>query len=352
MMLKKTIALMLICALLIPFTSAFAADSEPTIPTIEEILTQYQHKVFTSQTTELALYSSGKTLEQETVESLNNYGYEAYYVTAENYDFLQAQLKTDFAVMGLDPNSSYIITFSGENGQKSRAVTNPWPDQTTPDLGGSEGFDYTFSGNQYRLRYVTTTVAENTLLERKNTYTLTALGRTEQNLDKLLHASLVIAGDTIAKLPVVSIIDLYADLCTDDNYTILSQDDTTLHAATAWTRSLIQVYNQDSATWCTAQVSEYATSVVHGGGMVYNSSLNRHNFENGKEFINTTYSLFYDQETARKEKAVNAFIVGQISYDTTGAIAFYFDNASGDISWNEDGSPLFWHLEPPLGALT
>lgn len=40
MMLKKTIALMLICALLIPFTSAFAADSEPTIPTIEEILTQ------------------------------------------------------------------------------------------------------------------------------------------------------------------------------------------------------------------------------------------------------------------------------------------------------------------------
>lgn len=43
-MLKKIISTMLIFAMLVPVSSAVAADNDPVTPTIEEILNEYHEK--------------------------------------------------------------------------------------------------------------------------------------------------------------------------------------------------------------------------------------------------------------------------------------------------------------------
>ena len=45
-MLKKSISMMLIFAMLVPVSSAVAADNDPVTPTIEEILNEYHEKAF------------------------------------------------------------------------------------------------------------------------------------------------------------------------------------------------------------------------------------------------------------------------------------------------------------------
>lgn len=125
---KRYIALFVIFAMLVPFTPAVAADDTVPRPTVEEILSEYHEKAFEAevieQTSGASTYSrsagnSGKTLEEETVDTLNAAGYEAYNVTSENYETLEEQLQTDFAQMGLDPDGSYIIALSGEDNSPS-----------------------------------------------------------------------------------------------------------------------------------------------------------------------------------------------------------------------------------------
>ena len=106
---EKITALALIFAMLLPVSSALAADEQKVTPTIEEILNSYHEKAFEAQTAEerggASTWSSrsGKTLEEETVDELTAAGYEAYNVTSENYEALEEALQTDFASMGIDP---------------------------------------------------------------------------------------------------------------------------------------------------------------------------------------------------------------------------------------------------------
>lgn len=120
---KKVIALILVCCMVLPMFSASAVEESAARPTIEEILNGYHEKAFAAQTAEenggASTYSrsgsgSSQTLEQETVAELTAAGYEAYHVTGDNYEALEETLHTDFAEMGLDPNSSYVVIISGE----------------------------------------------------------------------------------------------------------------------------------------------------------------------------------------------------------------------------------------------
>ena len=49
-MLKKIISLLVIFAMLVPFSSAVAADEPTSQPTIEEILNEYHQKAFEAKT--------------------------------------------------------------------------------------------------------------------------------------------------------------------------------------------------------------------------------------------------------------------------------------------------------------
>lgn len=79
---KKLTAMLLIFAMLVPFSPAVAADEMSAKPTVEEILSEYHQKAFEQEmqgdTDTASAWSrrggSTKTLEQETVDTLNNAG--------------------------------------------------------------------------------------------------------------------------------------------------------------------------------------------------------------------------------------------------------------------------------------
>ena len=92
-MYKKMIAIFLSCVMLVSISPAVAAEDAPAKPTIEEILSEYHQKAFDAQiigevqTAAANSRHSGsysKTLEEETVDTLNAAGYEAYNITADN----------------------------------------------------------------------------------------------------------------------------------------------------------------------------------------------------------------------------------------------------------------------------
>ena len=160
--------------MLVPLSSAVAADEMSAKPTVEEILDEYHRKAFEREmqgdTETASTWSrrggSAKTLEEETVEALTNAGYEAYNVTAGNYDTLEAQLYTDFGEMGLDPNGSYIVVISGGDGEASgnsagaNSRVRPETDlEGPPGSTGNASFEYTQDGTTYTMRYVTVTSA-------------------------------------------------------------------------------------------------------------------------------------------------------------------------------------------------
>lgn len=146
---RKLVAFVLVFALLASLSPAVAADEMSAPPTVEEILNEYHQKAFEAKmqgdTGNASAWSlrGGQTLEEETVDTLTEAGYEAYNVTADNYESLQTELKTDFSDMGLDPNGSYIIVISGEDptepvstGGASTYNLNPLPGEDQAPEGG------------------------------------------------------------------------------------------------------------------------------------------------------------------------------------------------------------------------
>ena len=75
-MFRKMIALLLIFAMLVPFSSAAAADEPSESRSMEEILDEYHRKAFEAHTQRNAETTStwsrrgGRTLEEETVDAL------------------------------------------------------------------------------------------------------------------------------------------------------------------------------------------------------------------------------------------------------------------------------------------
>lgn len=117
---KKIIAILLSCVMLVSISPVVAAEDVPAEPrpTVDEILNEYHQKSFeaalSAQTDTARTYTNrsgegSQTLEQETVNALTSAGYEAYNVTADNFDSLQTSLATNFEKMGMTKEGSYFI---------------------------------------------------------------------------------------------------------------------------------------------------------------------------------------------------------------------------------------------------
>lgn len=181
---KRIISAILICCLILPFLPASAAEEAVAQPSIEEILNEYHEKAFETQAatenggaSTYARGGSSQTLEQETVEALTDAGYEAYNVTGENYEALEDALNTDFAEMGLDPASSYVVVISGEDpaaqsNPGARVIDPPAYDNLDGETGSDNSFIYQSDGSTYyRMRRITVTAAEDSgycTIESKN----------------------------------------------------------------------------------------------------------------------------------------------------------------------------------------
>jgi len=352
---KRMIALFLALAMLVPFTPAVAADDNVPLPTVEEILSEYHQKAFEAEVVQQtgrasansrSAGGSGKTLEQETVATLNAAGYEAYNVTSDNYKTLEKQLQTDFSEMGLDSDASYIITISGEENSAGNNARGPSLDVVVDQAldGGPTYFEYTYGGTTYKMRYVTVTAADQSSLSRSFHYYLTH-EQFPETWNEILDAILMYTVDSLTEhVPIASIFSLMSDVFTDDNYVVLETNQLTISGNTLWTLKYIQVYDSNTGLWISSQSSESAESRALCHGYLYNESNNRSEFFVGNEAVFTRCSVLYNNASQRKLNAVQAYLARNISRDFTGDIDFYLKDSKNEISFTGSGQPLFTQL--------
>lgn len=336
-------------------------------PTVEEILNEYHRKAFEAQaqgkTDTASTWSrrsgTAKTLEQETVDTLTAAGYEAYNVTADNYNALEAELQTDFAGMGLDPDGSYIVVISGEDpaqsaptGGVSPCDVSPLPEEDEAPEGGSAYFNYTYNGTTYCMRYVTfTSASEVTNLVASSIYTLEPSSWLEDFAlsfwDTLFITAIDAGATAVAKfpMPLGTALSMFFGAQIDENYIDLEPGTLTVHASTTWTVHAIQIWDDVEEEWKTAQASASATSKAKCAGYAYDPTTHTSNWYEGVEATNTRYSPEYGNLSQQKVEAVLAFREGTVAYDETGDVGFYLGNSAGEIMYNGEDSTLFTHAE-------
>lgn len=335
---KRMIALFLTFAMLVPFTPAVAAEDTAPRPTVEEILSEYHQKAFEAEAAEqtggAAAYSRGagsseKTLEEETVDTLVAAGYEAYNVTSENYEALEAQLQTDFSDMGLDSDSSYIIVISGEEDSAANHARIPNPNVgnvQAPD-GGPTQFEYTYGGTTYTMRYVTVTSVDDSSYRKSSSHDLLAT-YSDSVLDRLLEAGTTAYLDALNKyIPfgtLASILGLQNYL----NRYRTSESSLSYFACTTWTRSYIQVWNNFYEDWTNASCAEYVKMEAKISGYLYNHTLGEYVDVDEKQINKTEYSTYYYNYAQLKLNAVVGYNLHSVECDVVGSVSYLYGNTT------------------------
>lgn len=372
-MFKKIVSMILICAMLIPLSSAVAADNTSVQPTIEEILNGYHEKAFEAQiapdAATASAYSrqadrSSKTLEQETVDELTAAGYEAYNVTNENYNELEDSLKTDFSELGLNPDGSYIVVISGEdpatpaNSTRGSDLLLP-PHVDNGDNSGGDTFTYTEDGTTYRMRYVTLVSADfPSELFVTADFMTSNIDPTEEFVELFTETTLSIVTE-VSAVPYLGLVCTIAsflggtyEIATSGALTALDPYTLVFRTGSQWTRSYIQVYNTDNGWWYTSQCSSYAYSMAHfDGPYILNAETGVMEEFRSDTVELTTYSPYYNNLPMRKSQAVKGFKTRTPLYDCTGDIGFTFTSPTGEVNFGITDGPLITHKESALDLI-
>lgn len=364
--------------MVLPMFSASAVEESAARPTIEEILNGYHEKAFAAQTAEenggASTYArsgsgSSQTLEQETVDELTAAGYEAYHVTGDNYEALEETLHTDFAEMGLDPNSSYVVVISGEesdnnpNSNPNSRVIDPPTYEDFDDgsdvgdgggIGGSGGdngdtsanvqFEYVYEGCTYIMRYVTVTSTGADALARYSEYTPQEANQATYFVQNLFSSILVGAADSISdKIPFGTLASLLFSSPDDHIYTEIAPNSFSIHATSFWSCIYIQVWDETAKCWTTAQLTEYVTSVAYCAGFTCNPDTGEPEPIVSEAKHIKTYSRLYFDEEQRKLEAMIAYGKGMVYPSTVDKVDFYVLTQDGEILFASEGDPLFSH---------
>lgn len=350
-MFKKVISLLLVTALLLPFTSAAAAGKQPITRSIEEILTEYHMRASASeQKSTSSSRSVSTTPEDETIETLTNAGYEAYHVSSSNYDELERSLQTDLSAMGIYSDGSYILVMSDGD------ISNSTNSARIIDLpnysydSGIEGGRYyiTYNGVRYFIKYATVTYNDNKSLGVTSTYNLSQKANVAGVVLDSLTVAASLAIDTATSTPISSIATLLYSIyenCLVNNCTYVDPTDYTMDASSSWVRQFILVWSDELGVWVTCQSSAYVVSWVRISTYFYNSSTGALEEVSSDAQYLTQYSALYYDTDQRELDAVAAFIAGLRSYDITGDVDFYLLENGTVVSINGAGKPLFTHKE-------
>ncbi len=162
-MLKRLISFTTAVIMLLLCVPCTFALSTPEVPrSVEEILEDYHSRIASLPqpsdgiATYAAINNQADVIKQETIAELEKNGYEAYDVNPNSYDEVEANLKTDLSVMGVDANESYIIVLSSDPEEDSVSA-NTLATPLYNVLGPS--FQFTYNGRTHIMRYVTITQA-------------------------------------------------------------------------------------------------------------------------------------------------------------------------------------------------
>ena len=341
---KRFLAMVLALCMLFSMQTVFASaegtekDAEPNeTRTMEEILNEYHQKAAEAQLSaekntgaSIRSAASGKTLEQETVDTLTAAGYEAYNVTGDNYDDLEETLKTDFSSMGLSPEGSYVIVISGDE-EETQTNSNSRHggnliEQVDGSGGGGDGFTvftHTYNGESYLMRYVTITGGENTqLLESSDVDVLDECNVT--HIQDVLDGVMSIVS-SLGAFPLTSAFySLYSALMPDVG--AVQTESLVYIGSTNWTITYIQVYDTLEQKWKYSACTEYVTMHYTWTHVYYEPK------ETGNEYgskyedgrYGTIYSANYNNKAYMKDKAAFAFNYNSAWFDTIDEVNYEF----------------------------
>lgn len=251
-------------------------------------------------------------IRKETVQALQDAGYEAYDVTRDSFEQVEQALCTDLDAIGLSKDYSYIIVISGENA----------PSPSTRDAyGGTPGssFSYTYNGTTYTMRYMTVTAANvpaygkvstvNLLESRSRTVIMNCLNTV---ITTFLDAAWSPLG-TVASLLGFDI----SNFAPDETASL------TLNAATNWTRVFTQVLDPYDEGWFYGSSVEYAKTSCYLSGYYYKASTNAYTPVNADERTATEYSEHFYDAAWRKRTAIDS-LFAITTYDTVGPIKYAY----------------------------
>lgn len=330
---KKWISLILILAMLVPFTPAKATSEPAATPTIEEILNEYHDKAFEASVqgedgaaaTWSGRSGDSKTLEQETVEQLTTAGYAAYNVTSENYNTVADTLNINLAEMGLDPNGSYIVVIGSdvpsENANPNSRVAVP---PVQEDFDGDYGsFEHVYNGTSYTLRYVTVTASINSNLGITSPVEL--LDEYDAN-DAYEDLSLPITiVSSIGKLSYIgTLYSLFSSIVPNDN--LAQSESLTYRGATNWTVTYIQLKNPNTDEWELRSGFEYATLRYFITHTYHDYITDQYQQTSTSGTYDIIYSKYYNDRTAINDWAVIAYLEHAKLLDKITYVSYTFGN--------------------------
>ena len=297
-----------------------------------------------------------KTLEQETVDALTAAGYEAYNVTSDNYDSLEADLNTDFAGMGLDPADSYVIVISGEAPGESSAShgssISPEIDLEKPPEVGNSSFKYIYRDKTYYMRYVTVTTTDNDGLTKTSAFAMQEvdyLGSVIGNV--FITAVTALVDEMIEEIPIGTIASIFTDIPDEEVYVELAPGTLVIIATTEWTLEFIQVWDENTGEWVNAQYSERTISMMYGAGSMHDPVANKPVPVVEDPVYFTTYSYYYYNSEQRKLFAMQAYDGETVYSDGVYRVDFFPTDQNGNIIYGPEGA-LFTHVRNVVGATT
>lgn len=362
---RKVIALFLIFAMLATFSPAVAADEMSAKPTVEEIIIEYHQTAFADETGSDASSNSTwsnrsrnvSTLEQETVDTLTDVGYTAYHMSPDNYEVLEAELKTDFSNLGIDPNGEYIIVISGADqsafdSPNSYSTFGSEPGQEeAPDGGGSTFFEYVYNGTTFYMRYLTITPTVSNGMTDSLTYAVQPNSFGGDTIKEIAKTFLVtvaegVAGEAVGgTVPIGLVLSLLDDLYTDENFLELDSEAVTIQSDSFWTCKLLQIWTASSNCWDTAQCSEFVVSSATTSYLVDNPVTQQPERQYSDEYKNTHYSPKYYNESQKILDAIDHYdrVNSSISLDCIYTVDFYYSTEDNEVQWNNTTKPLFTH---------
>ena len=319
---KRFLAMVLALCMLFSMQTVFASaegaekDAEPNeTRTMEEILNEYHQKAAEAQLSaekntgaSSRSAASGKTLEQETVDTLTAAGYEAYNVTGDNYDDLEETLKTDFGSLGLDPEGSYVIVISGDEEDtqtNSNSRGRPFIEEVAgpgDDTGGAWP-THTYNGKTYTMRYVTVVSTGYDQRYLRSDVDLLAKYGLDDLIEDLDLPITILAN--ITGIPAIgTIYSLIAALVPDYD---ISTEVMEYEGRTNWTVKYVQVYNSSQNTWKYTASTEYVTMTYSIEHSYFDPVENKGKKELTSDDYGVIYSENYNNTTYVKDRAAQAY---------------------------------------------
>lgn len=351
-MLKKIIALCIICSFLLPLVSAGAitlSESAAQKPTIEDIINEYQQKKSssgldaaqsTSTPTRSVSGSQEQTLEEEYIEKLNDAGYIAYYLTNDNYKELGDSLRSDFSYLFDSPDSSYIIAYentrvNNTNGNSRNIPPDPSMGQDN-DLYLNGSFYYTYQGEQYLMRVLTVTAADLKPYKQLSSKTYYE-DDGQQKLWNIVSSVLSVGSDLVLPSSVGTILSFFEMIAPEESYEGISI--ITYTAASNWTTNNIEVYNFSDEEWRVCSMAEYVTAGSWVTFTYYDSEQNKCVQERAEQY-SYFYSTHYDDLTYLCNYAA-------LNYKDNPWFGLTIDHVE-KVAYKKDGKTVFTHWTPNI----